>query len=648
MPDRLTAALQSLADRPARLFAVLLLANAVGLPYSGVVHDARLYAAQALDTWDGRFTGDLFFRYGSQAKFTLFPALFAPVCGRFGVEVPFWLGYLAASAAYLAAAQRLLLALLGRTPAAAVAAVLVAATPIPIGGTGLLAVNETFFTPRVPAVALCLLAFERLLAGRPGQAGLLAAAAAALHPLVAAPALAVWGLWVVRSATGWAPGVVAAAAVAVGLLALPVLAVPEFGVRAFGHLDPDWRGWVFRLHKYTDPANWGVGEWMRLAQAGGLAVATAAAWKADRDRRGLVVFAALLAAAGPAVAWLAARSEYALLFQGQAYRWVWPLEFLRLPLGVALVVRLWAAGSERARVLAVLVAGTLGELPPGAFRLYLLAGSIGAVAAVLERGLARVPRRPDWALRATFAAVAAGVILFEINAVAVPLRALGVSRWDQTLDLAERVTVWASIPGPATRLLVVLVVGAVAWRCFRGPWPAVAAALAVHIAVFAGPRTAWAEREFLPAKADAEFIRGYIESRNAPGRPTVYWPCGRIEAPWLWLDCPCYYDTFQLSGNAFHRETAADGHRRSLLVRAFEIDRVRRTDSGFWKQELQPGVPNLFDATWDHPPPGPADLAALAADPAVDVIVLPHEFPGAVASNGRVFIYEAANLRVSE
>ena len=57
------------------------------------------------------------------------------------------------------------------------------------------------------------------------------------------------------------------------------------------------------------------------------------------------------------------------------------------------------------------------------------------------------------------------------------------------------------------------------------------------------------------------------------------------------------------------------------------------------------GTDNVFHTTWDHPPPCPDDLAALAADPAVDVIVLELEFPGAEATNGRVYIYDARKLR---
>ena len=43
--------------------------------------------------------------------------------------------------------------------------------------------------------------------------------------------------------------------------------------------------------------------------------------------------------------------------------------------------------------------------------------------------------------------------------------------------------------------------------------------------------------------------------------------------------------------------------------------------------------------------PATSYTARLAADPAADVIVLALEFPGAEASNGRVFIYDARKLR---
>jgi hypothetical protein len=315
MADRLIAALQFLADSPGRLFAVMLLANAVGQPYAGMVHDSRLYAAQALNTWDGRFADDLFFRYGSQAKFTLFPKLFAPLCGHFGVDGPFWLGYLASTAAFLFASQRLVVALLGRSPVAVAAVILVAATPIPLGGLSLLTVNEPFFSPRIPAFALSLLTVERLLAGRPGQGGALVAAATALHPLVAAPAAAVWALWTARSVTGWSPERIAGIAAVAGAAGVALLVSPDIGDRIGGRFDPDWRGWVMRLHKYTDPANWVVADWFRLAQAVGFATGMAIVWKGDRDRRAVLEFAVLLALAGVIVGGISRHTGCALLFQ---------------------------------------------------------------------------------------------------------------------------------------------------------------------------------------------------------------------------------------------------------------------------------------------------------------------------------------------
>jgi hypothetical protein len=212
---------------------------------------------------------------------------------------------------------------------------------------------------------------------------------------------------------------------------------------------------------------------------------------------------------------------------------VWLLDFLRLPLGIALVAHLWTAGTSRARVLAAALAGLLGGLSCSASPVYPPAALVAGIGIVLWRGLGRTPVRADWAVPTAVAAVGTAVVLNEALGVIVPVQMLArPDRWDQTLDFAERVMVWASLPGPAARLFVVGTVGTILWRIAYQPI-LIAAALAVHVAAFTGPRTEWAEREFLPMKADARFVHDYIMSRESPSRPTVYWPCGRIEAPWL-------------------------------------------------------------------------------------------------------------------
>src|SRR5947209_4344896 len=66
-------ALRRLAGRPVVLLLVLLAANAVTRPYANIEHDARLYSVQVLNQAErGSFNDDLFFRHGSQDRFSLF------------------------------------------------------------------------------------------------------------------------------------------------------------------------------------------------------------------------------------------------------------------------------------------------------------------------------------------------------------------------------------------------------------------------------------------------------------------------------------------------------------------------------------------------------------------------------------------------
>ena len=57
----------------------------LGRRYTGLTHDASVYVVQALRQLDpGAFDGDLFFRFGSQDAYTLFPQLYAPLVAALG------------------------------------------------------------------------------------------------------------------------------------------------------------------------------------------------------------------------------------------------------------------------------------------------------------------------------------------------------------------------------------------------------------------------------------------------------------------------------------------------------------------------------------------------------------------------------------
>ena len=105
---RIRPALEWLSRRPFSLLAVLLAANALTLPYSGLMHDARLYAFMAQNrATDGAFAGDLFLRYGSQDTLTPFSAVVAPLVKYVGLQPSFFALFLVFNTLQLAGMQRL-------------------------------------------------------------------------------------------------------------------------------------------------------------------------------------------------------------------------------------------------------------------------------------------------------------------------------------------------------------------------------------------------------------------------------------------------------------------------------------------------------------------------------------------------------------
>src|SRR5262245_49955166 len=107
-PAQLRHALSWLGGQPALLFLFALALNAVRFPYLGRVHDATLYSFQALNHLSGgQFSDDLFFKYGSQDRFSIFSTIVSPLVGLAGFDVAFLLLYLLSVALFYWSAIRL-------------------------------------------------------------------------------------------------------------------------------------------------------------------------------------------------------------------------------------------------------------------------------------------------------------------------------------------------------------------------------------------------------------------------------------------------------------------------------------------------------------------------------------------------------------
>ncbi|HEY6564069.1 MAG TPA: hypothetical protein VIY86_06205, partial [Pirellulaceae bacterium] len=347
-----------------RLLPLVLALSALFRPYSGLIHDARLYAFQVLDHIEpGQHTQDLFLKFGSQDRFSLFSTIMVPLARVCGLEGSFFLAYLLSQLLFFHALIRFYRIL--RLPGwvLAMSCVYVAVMPLPYGGQATFHVHENFVTARPMACALCLYGLEMLMRRRNGLSLTLLLAAILVHPLMAIGGLAVWvGVTASRwLTTPWYVGLLGSTALCGGLF----LAMPKLATGALGYLDPAWKSHVRAANPYCMPDLWTRDDHLAIAVAmavvAGYIVAGKREGQANRisephaptdqagngfprrqeeSRRFLAVML-VVALLGYLGSWLAVAAPYALLVQGQPYRSLWLLQVSFLPLAFLRVRNAW-------------------------------------------------------------------------------------------------------------------------------------------------------------------------------------------------------------------------------------------------------------------------------------------------------------------
>jgi hypothetical protein len=642
-------AARALGERRACLLLVLLLLNAIALPYAGFVHDARLYGVQVLNrVGGGAFDDDLFLRYGSQDQYSAFSAVVGPVTAALGLPWTFFLLYIACNAVFLWGALRLVGSLIEDRALATVALIFLAMTPLPFGGFRIFHVNENFLTPRVLTNALVLHALADLLQGRNFRPLLLLAAAFLLHPIMALTGVGVYAVWqaAARLPARWSCGLLGAAALATSA----VLFWPPLGWRLFGHMDAEWLHGVWAASTYNFPLEWMPADWLDVVATLALtAAATLVLWR-ERPRQARLLAAVALVAGGGLLATTVASVEgYALLFQAQPYRALWLAKFLQAPLTLVLAVRLWGCGTERARVAALLL---LGHLAVTTFMPTELACPLAVLplAILVCRGLDREPRRPDWLSGAVAASLAVGFVVWALYRTWVLLRFSDLL-WEH-VERSAILLVMLTTLGPAVWMLVGLSTArAVARRLGTGALAmgvCAGAALAVQLATFAVPRSDLYRTGFSKYHDDTPFVADFLRRHDDGGRlPTVYWPIGRVDMLWMELGVKSYFERLQVVGVLFSRETALEGVRRARVVAGFEGERLRQEQAllGQRNREL---LEALLGIDLDSARPTRADLERLCREEGVDYAVVRQRFDGLYsATNGRFYIYNCRQIRAA-
>lgn len=641
-------AFRLLADRPFTLFLLLLAINAVARPYANCTHDARLYSLQVLNHVEGgAFADDVFLRYGSQDKFSVFSPLAAPLAAAAGLRGAFFVLYLLFNTYFIWSLYRLVRTLIADPIVSTSSLIYLVSADLLYGGHAIFNVHEQFFTPRVIATSLVLHGLERLLHHRFATSLLLMASAALVHPLMAFGGLLIWSGYVARLILD--ARVFFAAFIRASAVGALLLAFPSAGLRLFGRMDDEWHDMVRLAVLYNYPDAWSMTDWANLALAFGLCLAGFLWLLRDEPVRARFLFIVFLAGfVGLATTTIASVSPYALLFQGQPYRVVWILKVLQIPLGFLTLARCCRSTALVPRLAALMLGGyfLVMTFAVNEMLMYLF---VFPVAVLFWRQM-EDPVRPDWWWHAAATTMFGGAACWMLYRWGFLYAKRDVFLGYYDLSELFRV-IMQCVPAA---LWVALVFFAIRWfaadsEARRLGWACLSVALAIpslHFAMDAGPQ---GRSQFTRYGADIAFARPVVDDWQANhGRvPGVYCSLGHVEYIWLDLRATSYFDSVQTAGVMFNRQTAVELGRRIELIRNFEMARLR-TEQVFYTDDAKGILERLYGAKFAGPGPSEADLLRLCAEPELDFVIVPHEFPGLYsATNGRIFVYECYKVRAA-
>ncbi len=538
-------------------------------PYGGLAQDARIYIGRGVADHDLAGVGrDTVFAHDGQNGFSVMARVVDALLGVVTPDAAAMLIAMAGLAAWLVASVALALQIArGRTAWAIVVGLL--ALPGIYGGFGTFGYGEAVATPRTFAEAAVLGGFAALLAGRSrfGLASMLVAAA--FHPLMAVPGIAVAAVMLVHADRRWLIPVAAATAAVLGgaLLGAPFLG------RLATPFDPAWAAILRQRSVNLFPSLWSSAVYILIARR--LAAALIAASLLTGPPRVLFLAASGVALAGLGVAALLGDAwTMELVTQLQPWRSLWLLSVMGNAGFVVSAVRLWRGGGLDRLTLAALAAAWLADQMP-VLEIAGLAAALGLRAASRRGYAPPVPRRALEGAAVLVACLAAYDVAQSGMASALLLGAAwaqgGEATWGLAIDadlpmIPVMGAALALACAPAARLHGI---GAAWPRGARG-MPVAAVVAASVLGLLAWNETS-AERGAPTDTAALAALRRAIGP--APG--DVMW-IDEDSENWFLAGRPAFFDTVQGAPILFSRALALDWADRAAFARrlgwAREID----------------------------------------------------------------------------
>jgi hypothetical protein len=520
---------------------------AISHSYRGIFHDASLYTLQALARLTPSSLGqDVFLRFGSQDRYTLFSPMFAGASHLLGTELAaacltlFLQVALFVGAWFLArTAMPVSLALLG-------VSVLIA-IPGDYGADRIFTCVEQFLTPRMGAEALVLGALAAAMNERRWVAMGLVIAGLLIHPIMAAAGVASLAcLYVAIPHPRLGTALLAAS---IALLVLAAFAMPA-GI--WGRFDDTWLMLVKDRSPYLFLSHWQLDDWSRAAVTSATLTMGLITLPIRRGRL-LCQVVLMTTIGGMALTLFACDLLHLVLFtQLQPWRWQWLGTVTAAILLPEIVRTRWQTGIAGRTMATLLLAAWMFALDEFAL-----------VAALVTVGsLAFLRGRTQRELRLIFWGACGMLAIAVVWRVASNLEFTDAHFLDTHIPLWLRRAMSFAHDGSAP--MAVIVLGWWLARAARKPFALIllaALAAAGCVALFSQTWALWTVREF-PPQLVAQFSPW---RERIPPAANVFWAESPL-ATWLLLNRPSYLSAVQTSGMVFSRDAAIELKRRADVL----------------------------------------------------------------------------------
>lgn len=544
-------------------FALLLLLYL--RPYYGIRHDAVLYLGQALSHLDPKnFADDIFFVFGGQTNFTAFPQLIGELLKHFDAANIFLILTGFALVLFLIGSAALLRTIFP-TPQWYWSLLALLIFPPYYGGLSIISYAEPFLTGRSLAEPLALLGLAVYFSNRHVFAVVLAALAAILHPLQATAVFVVIWIDLALRDRRW----LFLLLIPPTLFLLAATGVP-IAEKITLRYDDEWYSWFSGPNGFVHLRKWPLQDWAVIATDVFIVALVLQNSRGTLRRFATSVLLATIVGLTSSFI-LSDLFRFVLPTSIQLWRIHWLFHWLAMASIPYVIIREY----------------TKQPTSSGRFYLLLITIAVGISSVGISPNSAGNPSQAVWLLiplyyfwpkfsarvGRNFPFLLGGAFIIILFILVGKHIAMALLRYDQAEGLREIIRPeFVILSNP---LLGAVLVTAFVWAFNFSPHIK-KLLLLLLIPALAYSSLAWDRRSGWTRYIESAEYNPLLFGIQFEPKAQVYW-ANELAAPWLILRRPSYFNSQQMGGMLFNRETAREAFTRyeSLRLVEFQLSTCR-------------------------------------------------------------------------